>query len=175
MPLETRVYDLETTIQDLESEREETAATVAMSDPDSNAVQQLDEKGQRLDRYLSGLWWYRDEYDAESITLGALTNGERHRVRDKADQIGQTPAARQNVYVALGTIDAAYVEHDSDAINESDFEETIQTVADLHPAFVDWVENEITNLGRMDGDTGKSFSELVLAKQLQANSQETNG
>ena len=48
-------------------------------------------------------------------------------------------------------------------------------VADLHPAFVDWAESEITDLGRMDGDTGKSFRALVLEKRTQALSEATNG
>lgn len=175
MPLETTTYDIESELADLESEREELAEQVADAGTESNAIQQLIEKGQRLDRYMAGLQWYVDEYDADEITLGALTNGERHQVRDTADKIGSDMAGRQNAYVAMGTVDGAYLEHDPDAIRQDRYEETIANVTDLHPAFVDWIENEVTQMGRMGEDTGNSFEELVLEKKTQANSPGSNG
>ena len=172
MPLDTQTYDLESTIQDLEAEREDLADRMADADPESPAAQQLIEEGQQVDRYLSGLEWYRAEFDADELTLGALTNGERHRVQDVA---GDTAGARQNAYVAMGTVDGAYLEHDPEAVTNGDLSETTMRVADLHPAFVDWAEQEITELGRMDGDTGKSFRALVLERRIQATSEATNG
>lgn len=172
MPLDTRTVDIEREVETLEQDREELADKVANHD---DPPQQLIERGQRLDRYIAGLQWYQDTLGGESVTLGALTNGERHQVRDTAERIGASTAGRQNAYVAMGTVEGEYVEHDANDILQDEFEDTIANVTDLHPAFVDWAEQEITELGRMDGDTGKSFSELVLAKQTQANSPETNG
>lgn len=175
MPLDTRRVDVNEEIESLKEERDGVAEKVADADPESNATQQLVQQGQRLDRYISGLAWYAREYEDSELVLGALTNGERHRVRDTADRIGETDAARQNAYVAHGVTEAAFLKHDADAVIQEAFEESIRAVADMHPAFVDWLEKEITDLGRLGSDTGKSFSELVLAKQTQRVSPENNG
>ena len=175
MPLDTQTFDIHETLDDLETEREELAEQVADADPESGAAQQLVERGQQMDRFISGLEWYRNHFGKDRITVGALTNGERHLVRNTADRIGGDYAGRQNAYVAMGTADAPYLEHDPEDLNEPDYEETIKQVAQLHPAFVDWMESKITDLGRLDGDTGKSFESLVLEKRLQQTSAETNG
>lgn len=175
MPLETKTLDLNAEIEELEREREELAAKLADADPESPATQELDTKGQRKDRYIAGLTWYTQEYDSPEIKVGALTNGERHQVRDTADEIGANTAGQQNAYVAMGTVDAGYLVHEPGSARPDRFKETIGNVADLHPAFVDWIENEITGLGRMSGDLGKSFRELAAEKRKSGTSAGRNG
>ena len=77
----------------------------------------------------------------------------------------------QNLLVPLDGSQKAYdalayaIEHDPDAMDQSDFEESVAAVADLDPGFVDWAEREIGKLARMDGETGNSFRELVAEKR----------
>ena len=175
MPLETKTIDLTEEIAELERERDTLATKLAEADPDSPATQELDTKGQQKDRYIAGLTWYLNEYDSPEIEVGALTNGERHQVRDTADEIGSDTAGQQNAYVAMGTVDAGYLVHEPGSARPDRFKETIGNVADLHPAFVDWIENEITGMGRMSGEMGKSFRELAAEKRKSATSGERNG
>lgn len=174
MPLETETYDLEAEIERMEQEREETAERLANIDDGSPATGELVEKGQQLDRYLSGLAWLRQEFDADTVTLGALTNGERNRIREVVRE-ASVEGVQQNAYVAQGTHDGPYLEHDPEATTRGQFEDTVAAVSNLHPAYVDWAESEITDLGRMDGEMGNSFRDLVQAKRNQATSNQNNG
>lgn len=174
MPLETQTFDLGDEMDQMEREREEAADQLATLGEDSPATDQLIEKGQRLDRFISGLAWFRAEFETDTVTLGALTNGERNRIQNVvADASGA--GVQQNAYVAQGTIDAPYAAHDAEETVMGDFKDTVAAVADLHPAFVDWAEREITDLGRMGGETGNSFRDLVLAKRTQATATPKNG
>lgn len=172
MPLETRQFDLEAEVADLTDEMEEHAETQAEVPIGSDAAQQAATMGQKAERLRAGVGWAMDEWGVESLTFSALTNGERHRVRDTVDDTGWN---EQDVYVAAGTYDAPYLEHDPEGVKQSEFEDTALAVTDLHPAFVDWAESKITSLGRMDGDTGKSYQALVLERRIQASSQSESG
>ena len=161
MPLDTSTYDIEDTIAELRERQDELADTIANSDDVTPLVEDAQQEGQQIDRYIAGLEWLRDEFDAETLTLGALTNGERHRVQETA---GASNAARQNAYVAMGTVDGPYIEHGG-SINQGDFEASTANVADLHPGYVDWAEQEITEMSRLGGSEGNGFRDLVRAKQ----------
>lgn len=174
MPLDTQTYDLDAEIDRMEQEREETAERLADIDGDSPATQDLAEQGQDLTRHLSGLQWLRAEFDADSITLGAITNGERNRIREVVSSASGA-GVQQNAYVAQGTLEAPYLQHDPEETTIGAFEDTVAAVADLHPAFVDWAESEITDLGRMDGEMGNSFRDLVAEKRTQATATPDNG
>lgn len=174
MPLDTHEYDISAEISEMEQEREETAEQLAGIDDDSPATQELAETGQRLDRFISGLSWFQSEFDADSVTLGALTNGERNRIQTVVQEASGA-GVQQNAYVAQGTVEAPYVEHDPDATTMGQFKDTVAAVADLHPAFVDWAESEITDLGRMDGEMGNSFRDLVAEKRNQATATQDSG
>lgn len=172
MPLETQTYDLEAEAESLREKMAEHAQTQAEAPVGSTAAQQAAQLGQTTERHLSGVEWARDELAADELTLSTLTNGERRRVTDTAEE---TVLSRADCYVAAGTYDAPYLEHDPDAITEEDFRETVKEVADLHPAFVDWLESEISNLGSYGADMGKSYRTLVLEQRIQNASQETSG
>lgn len=174
MPLDTQTYDLDAEIDRMEREREQAAERLAEMDTDSPAAQKHAETGEDMTKYLSGLRWYRDEFDADTITLGALTNGERNMIKQVVQEVS-VAGVQQNAYVAQGTLDAGYLEHDPDETTMGEFKDTVAAVAELHPMFVDWAENEISQLGRMDGEMGNSFRDLVLEKRTQATANQTNG
>jgi hypothetical protein len=172
MPLHTREYDIDDEIERLDTQRREKAAQQAEYPPSEPAAQQLASEGQRADRFRAGLLWLREEFDVETITLSALTNGERRRVSHTDDE---EPYDRSDIYVAAGTYDAPWLAHDPENVAQGDFEETVRAITDLHPALVDWCEHQLSDLGGVSGDTGKSYATLVLEKRLQAASTEESG
>lgn len=173
MPLDTKTYDLSDEQDRLREEREEYAQEQAEAPIGSDAAQQAAQLGQQADRFLSGIAWAIETWDVDSVTLSALTNGERRRVVDRVSEEGWATA---DCYVAHGTYDAPYLAHDPDAVREDDFDATFRNVTDLHPAYVDWAEQQISDLGGVGaGDSGKSYRELVLEKRTQVASQNESG
>lgn len=161
MTLNDNDYDLEAEYDRLTERMERMADKQAELPADSDAASQAAAEGQRAGRLRSGVSWAMSELDAESVRLGALTNGERHRVRDVVNDTGWK---QSDVFIAAGTIEAPYLRHDADAITDDEFRETVLEVADLHPAFCDWLEEKISDLSRV-GDEGKSYRELVAEKR----------
>lgn len=182
MPLTTETVDLQAEYDRLTEEMERFADRQASEPVGSEAAAQASQHGQRMERLRSGVAWAMQAHDdpdvpfwteaVEVVTLSALTNGERHRVRDTADETG---AKLSDCYVAAGTYDAPYLAHDPEAIAEEAFRETVQHVVDAHPAFVDWAESRISDISRVGGDTGKSYRTLVLEKRSQRASPTENG
>lgn len=172
MPLDTKTFDLETEAEQLAEEMGEHAETQADAPVGSTAAKQAAQLGQTAQRYRAGLLWACEELSCEDVTLAALTNGERHRVNDTADE---TAFAQSDCYVAAGVYDAPFLRHDPDAVTEEAYRETVKQVTDLHPAFVDWLESKISELGRYGGEMGKSYRTLVLERRVQNASQETSG
>lgn len=172
MPLETKSYDLEAEAEALAEEMGDHAATQADAPVGSTAAKQAAQLGQTAQRYRAGLLWACENVGSEGVTLAALTNGERHRVNDTADE---TAFAQSDCYVAAGVYDAPFAHHDPEAVTDEDYRETVKEITDLHPAFVDWMESKISELGRYGGEMGKSYRTLVLEKRIQNASQETSG
>lgn len=162
MPLHTEEYDLAAEADRLTDIMERMAEQQAEYPYDSDAASQVADEGQRAERLRSGVRWALSEWDTDAVTLGALTNGERHRVRDVVNDTGWKSS---DVFVAAGTIDAPYLEHDPNAITDEEFRETALAVVDLHPAFVDYLEDRIGSLSHMSDDEGKSYRELVREKR----------
>lgn len=172
MPLDTREYDLDAAVERLTEDMEAAAERQAEAPVGSDAAEQAAQRGQRAERLRSGVRWAVEAWDAESVALAALTNGERRRVLDTVDDTGWNMA---DCYVAAGTYEAPYLEHDPEAVVQEDYEDTVLNVVDLHPAFVDWAESRVRDLGRMGDEEGKSYRALVLEKRLQGSSQTENG
>jgi hypothetical protein len=180
MPLRTDTIDLDAEADRLRDRREQFADQQVEFPMGSAGARQAAQEGQQADRLLRGIEWARTEWAVESITLAALTNGERHLVQMLTDtDTDAADAMRQNAYIATGTHDAPYLAHDPDNLTDPDerdaIKQTVNNVANLHPAFADWAERKISNLDRVDGDTGKSYRELVLEKRTQRHSTEDNG
>lgn len=180
MPLRTTEIDLAAERDALTDQAEAMAEKQADFPMGSDGARQAGEMGQELTRHRAGVVWALEEWDTDSVTVGAMTNGERHLVGElvDADAAGAV-AMRQNVYVAVGTRAAPYLAHDPERLTHPEEREAVRetagNVATIHPAFADWVMAKIQDLGQPDGDMGKSYRELVLAKRRQATSEQENG
>lgn len=154
-------YDLETVAEELREEMEAAADRQAEAKQGTEAASVAASDGQTAARFLSGIQWAIDKWGATSVTVGSLTNGERHRVDDVSSS---TPFKRSDCYVAAGLVDAPFLKHDPDAITEGEFKDTVIELTDFHPAFVDWLERKVTEASRV-GDMGKSYQTLVREKR----------
>lgn len=167
MPLDEREYVLSDVADDLDEQMREAAREQATFDIGTPGAKQAAQEGQRYQQYRAGVLWalgYPDrddldgaDWDAASITFGALKNGERRMIADLASEKG---LARGDLYVAAGTIDAPYLKHDPHATDPENVVETALAVADLHPNFADWAESAISDLGGM-GAEGNAYRQLV--------------
>lgn len=179
MPLTKTTINLADEYDRLTEEMTTFAQRQAEADSGTTAAQRAAQQGQRAERLRAGVAWARNYPDSDvegsgwnvdNVVLCALTNGERHRVNDTAEETGWK---RSDCYVAAGTVTAPYVEHDPDAITQADFEDTVLNVVDLHPSFVDWAEDRITDISRV-GTEGKSYLQLV-TENASTTSPTTNG
>lgn len=181
MPLTTTTIDLEDEYHRLSDEMERYAEEQAKYDRGTDGAQVAAAQGQRAERLRSGVAWAMDYpghpdvdgsgWDVQTLTVGALTNGDRHLVNDVADEVGYK---RADAYVAAGTVDAPFLQHDADDRTVDEFKATVQAVPDLHPSFVDWLEDRITDISQV-GEEGKSYLELVQEKRSQATSPDESG
>ena len=72
------------------------------------------------------------------------------------------------------SVDAPYLAHDPDALEDAAFKETVRNVLDLKPSFVAWVEaraDEITTAG----DSGNSFMSYAQEAATSTTSDEESG
>ena len=182
MSLHTDTYDLRDEYDRLDEQVAEYAAEYADAPSGSNAQQLAAREGKRAERHRAGLAWalgYPDDPERDgadwgedvTVAFGALTNGERHLMRDTVDDTGWKD---QDAYVAIATADAPYLEHDPDAIDPDEYRDTIMNVVDLHPEFVAWAEAKAEEVST-GGDTGKSFLESAMEAAGSTTSPETNG
>lgn len=170
MPLDTETIAFETEIEAIDAERQEYAEQLAETDSELVA-EDARSAGQTRERFRAGLLWLSQAHECERITLGAPTHGERELVFDAAEE-GVTEV---QAYVAVGSRDAPWVAHDPDAMTVEAVVETATNVADLHPSAVDWLNWRIGQLDGVDGETGKSFRELVWESASRQASQNENG
>lgn len=171
MPLTEREYDLADADADLRERMEAKAEEQARFDVGTPGATQAAQEGQQYQHYRAGVRWARDfpdapdkegsGWDTDTITLASLKNGERRMIADLKEEHG---LAYKDLYVAAGTVDAPYLEHDPYETTKEDLIETALAIADLHPKFVDWVESEISELSGM-GDEGNAYRQLVQEKR----------
>jgi hypothetical protein len=181
MPLRTKTVDLEDEYHRLTDEMDRYAEEQADYDRGTDGAQVAAAQGQRAERLRAGVAWAMDYpghddingsgWDVRTITVGSLTNGDRHLVNDISDERGYK---RADAYVAAGTVDAPFMQHDADERTVDEFKATVQRIPELHPSFVDWLEDRITDVSQV-GEEGKSYLELVQEKRSQENSPEKSG
>jgi len=168
MPLEEREFDLADTADRLEAEMRDAARDQAEYPVGSDGAKQAAQEGQRYQQFRAGLLWARgwpddpdrdgSGWDADSITLASLKNGERTMISDLAER--NPDLSQTDLYVAAGTVDAPYLKHDPHNTTPENVVETALALADTHPHFVDWAEHEISSLGGM-GAEGNAYRTLV--------------
>jgi len=171
--MEPREINLEAEIKRLTDEMDELAGELADLPFKSDAAKELQFQGQTKQRYRDGVSWASESFGS-SVTLRPLTDGSRRAVRDLTEQTGYD---RDQCLVAVGTVEAPYVEHDPDSLSPTNdsLKATLANIAELHPAYVDWANNRIRDMGVMSSELGNSFSDMLLEKRAAKTKQETTG
>lgn len=173
MPLQTKEIDFEAERERLREQMEEIAEKQVEWSHDDERAQQLLVQGNELNNRCNILERMGDEWGVESVALAGLTAGEINRVEDTVES--NNGVRERDAWVALGTHDAPYLEHDPEAVAQDAYEETVANVVDLPLAYVRWAEGKISELSHLDEATGNSYLELVREKQQQEKSTGENG
>jgi len=172
MALRTKEIDLEAEQNRLRDEMEEVAEKLVEWQDDPQKAQGYMEAGEELRSQINALEWAREQWDVDSVTLAELSEGERTRVDHFVDD--HEGIAERVPFVAVGTHDAPYLEHDPENVTEEDFKETVQTlVDDVRIPFITWAESKIGSLSGLDEGNSNEFTELVQAKQAEASQSES--
>lgn len=95
----------------------------------------------------------------ESVELAGLTTGDVNRVEDVAEE--HESVRERDAWVAIGTQDAPYLEHDPGEIVHAAFEDTVRAVTDLPLPYVQWAEAKIADLSHLGADEGNGYLALV--------------
>lgn len=138
---------------EIESVREKVNET----EPGSDQEQRLSQRLQNLRTQKVGAEWargYPDDDDSEgafadddfpmwdedvdSVTLGAVLGGAWSDLKNElgANEMGSSAL----LMIADGTVDAPYIDEDMDDI------EAVGVVRGLHPYYLEWAENRVTEL-----------------------------
>lgn len=173
MPLQTKEIDFEAERERLRDQMEEIAEKQVEWSHDDERAQQLLVQGNELNNRRNILAQMADEWGVGSVALAGLTAGEINRVEDTVES--NNGVRERDAWVALGTHDAPYLEHDPEAVAQDAYEETVANVVDLPLAYVRWAEGKISELSHLDEATGNSYLELVREKQQQEKSTGENG
>lgn len=148
----------------------------AEADYGSDAAQQAAVEAGDLERLRNGVGLAKQAWDRDGVVFQPLTDGLRRAVRDLVDA---TPYDRDQCVVALGTVEAPYVEHDpgniGDPATDGDVQATVANVPDLAPEYVDWASDRIADIGALGDEMGKSSRMLVLEKRQAQTSDATSG
>jgi len=171
--MEPREINLEAEIEGLTDEMDELAGELADLPFKSDAAKELHYEGNTKQRYRDGVSWASESFGS-GVTLRPLTDGSRRAVRDLTEQTGYD---RDQCLVAVGTVEAPYVEHDPDSLSPTNdgLKATLANIAELHPAYVDWANSHIQDMGAMSSELGNSFSDMLLEKRAAKTKQETTG
>lgn len=162
MPLDTEILNFGDEIDRIDEEiadkRDEIQSILNDLDDDEdppNRVDVLSSQIGSLKRHRSGLQWAQTQYDADSVTLAALTAGEMALVEDESPRdVGDGQV--RIYFTAAGTVDAPWLEHDPDAPDPEAYRDTVANVSQLAPGLARWAETQINNLGSFGPDEGNS-------------------
>jgi len=170
--MEPKTIDLEKEVARLTEEMQEWAKKQAETDFGSNASRRIEYEGETVGRYRNGVQWANGEFS--EVTFRAITDGARRAVRDLTNE---TAFDRDQCLVAIGTLEAPYVEHDPDELTPSsdDLRATLGNIADLHPGYVDWASERISDLGSMGDELGNSYQDMLLETRQARMKAETTG
>jgi len=170
--MQEREINLENEVEALTEEMQEWAEKQADTEFGSTQYRRIEYEGETVGRYRNGVQWAADEFG--SVTLRPITDGLRRAIRDVSND---TAFDRDQCLVAIGTLEAPYVAHDPEGLspNDDDLQDTLANIADLHPAYVDWASERISDLGAMGDELGNSYQDMLLATQTAKAKPETTG
>lgn len=185
MPLNTETIVLTEEHSRLDDRLDALADTVADAD-DGTDVSDAVEEAQRIEnRHLPGVQWGIDEFGTDTtVTIGALTTGERHSVSETVSRINkekqqfggaafEDKGSPTSVFVAAGIVDAPFVETDENGEKQNDILSLLATVDDeLQPQFTGWLEHRINELSSHTPGNSTPFAERVAAKRQETEQQE---
>lgn len=164
MPLQTDTIDLKAERTRLYTEMEEVAEQQAEWGHNDARAQQLLARGNELNNHYHILDWAMDEWGIETVELAGLSAGEINRVGDFVDE--HESVRELQPWVAVGTRDAPYLEHDPDNIRPGEFETTVfRLVDDVPLAYQQWAEQRIHELTHMTESEGNAYLQLVDEKR----------
>jgi hypothetical protein len=171
MPLDTQSIEFAAERERLHEQMLELAEEQAELDDTTQRANDLLQLGNELNNQRNILDHLSEEWDVDGVSLAGLTAGEVNRVEDTVD--GNPGVRERDAWVAIGTREAPYLEHDPDAITQAEFEETVANVVELPLPYVRWAEGRISELSHLAEESGNGYLDLVRAKR--DDQTETNG
>jgi|GEM_PF-6628322 len=172
MALRTKTIDFEAEKERLRGEMEDVAEDLVEWQHNAQKAQAFAEAGEELRSQINALEWAEEQWGVDEITLAELSEGERKRVEDFCDEHDELP--ERVPFVAIGTHEAPYLEHDPENVTAEDFKETVHTLYDeVRITFLEWAEGKIASLSGLSEETGNEFTELVREKQAEASQSES--
>lgn len=170
MPRYTEPIDLREERDRIDSELDALAADLAELDSDSPKREELNSRGNRMERFLAGLEWAIDPPDDdptrdepyEEVTLGALSAGEYADLTDTAAADASTTksvaGSSRVLYATKGLVDAPFI---NEGMNEA---QRLSAVSDLQPQFQKWLAWRVDGLSTYDIE-GNGFAARVAEQQ----------
>ena len=163
MALRTEYIDFEDERTRLMDRMEELAEKQAGFAEDSTRAQRLLIEGNALNNQRNILEHLAEEWGVDGVELAGLTAGEVNRVEDTVEN---NPQVRErDAWVAVGTHDAPYLDHDPENIVQDAYEQTVVNVTDLPLPYVRWAEAKISDLSHLGADEGNGYLALVRDKR----------
>ena len=170
--MQAKTIDLEKEVERLTEEMQELTEKQADYEFSSQLSRRVEYEGETVGRYRNGVAWASGEFG--EVTLRPITDGLRRAIRDLNNETGYD---RDQCLVAIGSQEAGYVEHDPNELtpDSDDLRDTLANIADLHPGYVDWASERISDLGSMSSDLGNSYTDMLLETRAKKANQETTG
>jgi hypothetical protein len=150
---------------------EDTTDRLAGMDETTDEYDVLDQRASRLETHRRGIEWVRDEWDVDSITLRPLTIGDDARL----DEHTTSTPERRLWQIAIGTVDAPYLEHDAEeypGVKMDAVAKTVATIDDTIPIAVGrWLQDRIDGVSSVGNrNAADSYARLLTTKRAEETS-----
>jgi len=174
LPAGAERIDLDAEHERILSEIDTLTDQLAEMDTDTEQYATLDSRSSRLDTHRRATEWVRDNWDVDEVVIRSLSFGDDARL----DENTQSEAERRLWQIAIGTVEAPYLEHDGHAYPEVSMDAVEETVATIDSPVVPiavgrWLQDridEVSTVGNLAGDGSYATS---LAAKRAATSTET--
>lgn len=157
-----REINLQTERDRLYSEMQTIQDEISDMDPSSKPAQAKKQIGFRLGEQKRGVEWAMEEWDIDSITVQSLTLGHEALIMDAGADQQTKPGTYQNYQMALGTVDAPYLEHDPADPTPEAVQRTVAKVGNIESlAFGKWLLARIDSESAGNWNDDESFAALL--------------
>jgi len=173
LPAGAKRIDLDAEHERIVSEISDLTDQLAEMDPDTELYETLDGRSSRLDTHRRATEWVRDNWEVDEIAIRSLSFGDDARL----DENTQSEAERRLWQIAIGTVEAPYLEHDGHeypAVPMDAVEETVSTIdSPIVPIAVGrWLQDridEVSTVGNLTGDG--SYATSLAAKRAETSTE----